>query len=145
MPYTKQEDREIARKNYRAIKTVGDLNFLITLTLLSAWKDHPRYEMIHRLRKEFVVDPKKSKLLNHFRSEFCDRFDTGDIYTAAQEAFFEFRLRIGLPYEAMKQLENGDLPEYTEAVSALKASLDEIMKAKAPKLLTATALPPEAK
>lgn len=112
------------------VDTPGKLNYLITLVLLRSWNMNPCYNMIHILRKDFVTDPKHSKLLNKLRSELADRFDVADIYTASAEAFYEFRFRIGTKYEALKCLENSDLPQYAEASKMLSERLQIALQEK---------------
>lgn len=129
MPYSKIERRKaIADKGLDAIRDFGDLNFAITLTLLKAWNTLPKYATIHMLRKELVIEPKKSVFLQNLRTELADRFDTGDIYAAAAEAFHEFRNRIGTPYEALKCRINGDVEGYPEALAPILKELGQEIK-----------------
>ena len=129
MPYVNNEKRVID-KELNAVQDVGQLNYVITLVLLAAWKGGESYGTIHNLRKEFVTEPKNSRFLNDLRSKLCDRFTTADIYTAAAEAFLEFRMRVGKLYEASKILSNGDLPQYEEALTALAQRYNELRKEK---------------
>lgn len=120
MPYTKVEDREAVVKNVFEIKTPGDLNYFITLAILDAWKQHPKYETIHALEMDFVVDTKRNKFLQALRSRLADRFTVADINTAAACAYAEFERRVVAKYEEKKIALNGDLPEYVEAIEALQ-------------------------
>lgn len=130
MPYNKIESRRlIAEKGLDAIKDFGDLNYHITTIILRLWNSVPKYATLHMLRKELVIEPKKSNFLQNLRAELADRFDTGDVYAAAAEAYHEFRDRVGKPYEALKCRLNTDVEGYREALDPiLKELSSEIHK-----------------
>ena len=119
MPYTKQEDRDAVKANIGKVRTPGDLNYLLTMYILDVWKKHPRYDTIHCLKRDFVIHPKDNGLLKHLRSVFADIFTVSDIYAAASCAYDEFSRRIVSKYENGKKEENGDIPEYVEAIKEL--------------------------
>lgn len=119
IPYIKQERRFI-KKNYDLCKDPGELNYLLTLVLIECFKKVPSYDTLHILRRDFVTRPKENQFLQTLRSKLADRFTTADIYTAAAEAFFEFRIRVGVAYEEKKIELNGDLPEYEELVKMIE-------------------------
>lgn len=121
MPYIKQEDRDAVVKDIRAIKTPGELNYVITRYLIKVWNDYPRYDTLHCFRRDFVVDPKKNALLQDLRMKLAADITTADVYAAAAEAYHEFRNRIGAAYEGKKIKENGDLPEYEIALANITA------------------------
>lgn len=124
MPYISKDAQERIRNNWLTVNDPGELNFLLTGYLIKSFAQHPKYEMIHILRQDFVTDPRNNTLLKELKSKLSDRFTTGDIYTAAAEAFFEFRSRVGAAYELKKRELNGDLPEY----EALLKTIAEIGK-----------------
>lgn len=125
MPYIDPKFRPAIDAGVDGVQTVGDLNYFLSCIISRMWKVHPSYMTIHELRRELVTEPKNSKLLNQLRSALADRFTVADIYTAAAEAYHEFRNRIGTPYEALKCRLNGDVPGYTESVSDILTKLAE--------------------
>ena len=120
MPYTKQSDRDSVRASLRNVRTVGDINFFFTLMILKAWNDRPKYSTYHGLKKDLQTDPKNSQLVQLVRRELCDGFHVSDIYTAADAAMVEFERRVVRAYEKSKIEENGDVPEYVQALKAIK-------------------------
>ncbi len=118
MPYTKVEDRDAVIKNVDNVKTEGDLNFLLTNWALRAWIAEPRYSTYHHLKREFVIEPKNSSLLQDLRRRFAARFTVGDIYAAAACAMAEFERRVVSAYEDRKREENGDIELYLTAIKA---------------------------
>lgn len=119
MPYISDSKRVSIKASPRNCSTVGDLNYYITTRILAEWAKQPSYTMIHVLHGELVQHPKDNPMLNVLRRELSDRFTVGDIYSAAALAFNEFYRRVGALYEENKLKENGDLPEYQEAIKAL--------------------------
>ncbi len=115
MPYTKQEKR-----TSKQISDAGDLNYAITLVLLAYWRESPHYQTIHNLRKMFVIDPKNNPLLQQMRRDMAETFTVADIYAAAANAYQEFSDRIVKKYEKKKRDENGDLPEYVQALKEIE-------------------------
>lgn len=120
MPYVPEEKRKYIQGNIYAAETPGDLNYLITLAILEAWKSNPHYEMIHGLKKMYVIDPKHNSFLNNLRDVFANSMTVSDIYTAAACAYAEFEARIVPAYEKKKRDLNGDLPEYVEALAKIE-------------------------
>lgn len=133
MPYVAKESREAVQLGLEGVKTVGDLNYVITKVILACWLEKPKYETLHMMRKEMLIEPKSSRFLQNLRTELADRFTTGDIYAAAAEAYDEFHGRVGKLYEAIKCHENGDIEEYTEVVGPLLSELQGLMKKGDPK------------
>lgn len=82
MPYIDKKDR-VPLEMTRHAKTPGELNYLLTLTMLD-YLDH------HKL---------SYKVLN-------------EIIGAAESAKREFQRRVVDPYEADKMRQNDDLPQY---------------------------------
>lgn len=133
MPYIEKKNRDSIALGLESVLTVGELNYVITKVILACWLEKPKYETLHLMRKEMLVEPKSSRFLQNLRRELADRFTTGDIYAAAAEAYHEFRDRVGKLYEAIKCHENGDIEEYTEVVGPLLAQLQGLMKKGDPK------------
>jgi hypothetical protein len=123
MPYIENSERDQVVSKIQFIQTPGQLNFLLTRYLLQVWKSHPRYDTIHCFRRDFVVDPKNNSLLQDLRGNLAHLFTVADIYAASAEAYHEFRERVGKKYEQKKLGENGDLPEYVEALKDLEHSI----------------------
>lgn len=124
MPYIKEADRVAINQSLLNIRTVGDLNYFITIRMLREWSKSPSYTMIHVLHVELVQSPKDCPLLNELRTKLADRFTVADIYSAARLAFNEFYRRIGVKYEKSKIEENGDLLEYQAALDAIGKPAD---------------------
>jgi hypothetical protein len=120
MPYIDPERRPLVAKNLGQISTPGELNYALTLVLLDTFKRYPKYDTIHCLRRDFVIDPKNNKALQELRRMLADVFTVSDIYAAAAEAFHEFRDRVGKAYEKSKREQNGDMPEYEELIKSIK-------------------------
>lgn len=133
MPYVDKESRIRIQEGLEGVVTVGDLNYVITKVILACWMEKPKYETLHLMRKEMLIEPKSSRFLQNLRTQMADRFTVGDIYAAAAEAYQEFRDRVGKLYEAIKCHENGDIEEYTEVVGPLLAELQNLMKQGDPK------------
>jgi hypothetical protein len=121
MPYINSEKQSAIKANVNTVADPGDLNFLITLNLIRSFKDHPRYEMIHILKRDFVTYPKDNTFLQHLRDRYAHLFTVSDIYAAASNAFDEFYRRVAVKYEEKKIRENGDLPEYVEVLALIDA------------------------
>jgi hypothetical protein len=129
MPYIPVSERDAIKVNVNNVTTVGQLNYFFTLALLRYWKAAPSYATIHAFRRDFVVDPKNNELISKIRRDFCDRFTVADVHTAAAEAFYEFRSRVGRKYEKSKRLANRDLEEYKDALDALEPTVEPEVKA----------------
>lgn len=120
MPYVNNESREAISLGLSGVKTVGDLNYVISKIILACWLEKPEYSTLHTMRREMTIEPKYSRVLQKLRLELADRFTTGDIYAAAAEAYSEFHARVGRVYEDLKRSENGDIPEYQTALVDLQ-------------------------
>lgn len=114
MPYLTIADRENLPAN------PGSLNYMITRILLKTFIEHPKYETIHVLKRDFVTFPKDNPLLNKMRSDYAAFFTVSDINAAAALAYDEFYRRVGSAYEEHKRIVNTDLPEYEEAMTLIK-------------------------
>lgn len=131
MPYTKLAERIEAEENYRTVTKAGQRNYLITLMILQIWNENPCYLTLWNLRKMFFTAPDRNAALKRFHRELEDTdVFWDDVKTDAQEAFHEFRDRIGTRYEALKIAENGDLPQYKDAIKIIESKLIEVQAAK---------------
>lgn len=120
MPYIKADDRAKVKKNVLTVATPGELNYLITLTLLNEFRLTPKYDMIHELKKDFVIAPKHNKFLRSLVSSLAGSFTTDDVYTAAALAYDEFSRRIVAAYETKKANLNGEVEEYTSLLAQIE-------------------------
>lgn len=120
MPHLNNARKAALRANIFLAENPGDLNFLLTLVILRSFKEYPRYERIHVLRRDFVTDPKNNKALNQLRNDFAHIFKVSDIYTAAALAFEEFYRLVGSKYEDLKIKENGMVEEYQEVLDLIE-------------------------
>lgn len=118
MPYLTVEDRK------KLPVRPGSLNYLITRVLIQSFVEHPVYDTLHVLRRDFVTDKKHNVMLNQMRNDYAEWFTVADIYAASEMAFNEFYRRVGVAYEESKMVTNGDLPEY-QAVLKLISELNK--------------------
>lgn len=127
MPYTLPAEQAAVRENIKNVMTPGDMVFLLTVAILKTYISHPKFETIHALKKDFVVDPKHNEFLQKLRGIFAHAFTTADVYTCAALAYDEFARRVVSAHEDKKALLNQDLPEFAEALALI-----EVFKAPAP-------------
>jgi hypothetical protein len=111
MPYLKPDDRITTEANLSTVTTGGQLNYLVTLLIIGAWKANPRYSTVHDLYKQLVLNPEKSTVLNKLNAAIPESMTRSDVYAAAALAFHEFYRRVASKYEDERAKENGDVYE----------------------------------
>jgi hypothetical protein len=121
MPYTPKDRQEAVRLAVAAVQDPGDLTFLISVALLKTYIDRPKFDTIHALKKDFVVDPKHNSFLQKLRTRFAYLFTTADVYSCAALAFDEFSRRVVAAHEDKKMVLNGDVAEFKEALALIEA------------------------
>lgn len=127
MPYASMQDRINAEENYTTVSKAGQRNYLITLMILTIWNENPCYDTLWHLRKMFFTAPDRNAALKRFHRELQDaNVFWDDVKTDAQEAFHEFRDRVGTRYEALKIAENGDIEGYRIAIKGIETKLHEL-------------------
>ena len=128
MPYIKKEDRERLAPgghwNGSAIKTAGELNYLITILVLqNSWRTVDDLTDAIGTRIHSLFDTTEKKYQNHndiigavvgALFEFRRRFRAThprqeDLYRASNMALEKFYFDVTAPYEDLKIVENGDV------------------------------------
>ena len=126
MPYVIELDRiRMARESMPEPKTVGDLNYLITLDILEAFLTEPRYHTIHKIWKKHFLMPQQTAP-KWWTEKKSTNFDDLDFVTASQLASLEFYDRIGRKYEDLAIQTNGDLDAYKEVIKLLNEKEAEL-------------------
>jgi hypothetical protein len=129
VPYIDQAARARLNSNIKGITTPGELNYVITIAILRAFKAHPKYETIHQLKQDFVVEARHNEFLKKLVSFLAADFTTADVMTAAALAFDEFYRRVASKYEDSKIASQGDVAEYAEISGLFSAQIAEEEKA----------------
>ncbi len=126
MPYVVELDRiRMAREALPDPKTVGDLNYLVTLDILEEFLTEPRYHTIHKIWKKHFMMPQNPEPKWWIERKSQD-FDSLDFVTASQLATVEFYDRIGRKYEDLAIKKNGDLDAYKEVIKLLDTKEAEL-------------------
>jgi len=103
MPYIDPKRREIVKADPSLVSDYGELNYIITLNLIDRWKQKPRYETMHVLRRD------KERIIMEISEVVSHKFTFLDLRAAFDEALAEFRERVIKPYEEHKREQNGDV------------------------------------
>ena len=117
MPFVLNEVRgDIAKKGYQIAKQVGSLCYIFYHEMLVRFLAKPSWTMIHKLKKEYVINPLQNKHIEEVKTDlrkadkifaYGEMFDVDDLYTAASLAFDVFFYFYAIPYEEKKRKENG--------------------------------------
>lgn len=120
MPYIPKERREGLKNATLTPETVGELNYLITTRILAEFIANPCYKTIHKLAKQYLDG---SNLAN---VPFLPDHLVNEVATAKSLAFLEFYRRVGAIYEYHCSDNNGDLPEYQEALEVVNRKFTKL-------------------
>ena len=122
MPYVDLLERiRLAKEAIPVPKTVGDLNYLITLDILSDFLKEPRYHQIHAIYKLYVLNCISVYYPEWRKDTFglTKKFDLQDFETACHLAYQEFSSRVVRKYEDLCIKKNGDVDAYKEVLSMI--------------------------
>ncbi len=121
MPYVDMLERiRMAKEAIPMPKSVGDMNFLITLDILADFIAEVRYHVIHNIYKKYVLNWKdyttiwKDSAIGNGKV-----FTTTDFQAACHLAYNEFDSRIVRKYEDLCIKKNGDVDKYKEILSII--------------------------
>lgn len=119
MPYIPKEEQEALRLNLSKVSNVGHYNFLYTEAILKVWNAKPKYETIHKLKRDFNTADTPQEVANVTKVLQDSGANFKDIHAAYELAFTEFYFRVARPYENEKIRSHGDLDGYEEAMGHL--------------------------
>lgn len=122
MPYIPEVSRrEILIDDPYQSRTVGEVNFVFSNLILNRFNAAPSYNTLNKLREIVNTPSVDSDFENVFYQVAKNgSLNHGDIRAALDNAWDEFYIRVGRPYEDAARFLNGDLPGYTKALDFIK-------------------------
>ena len=103
MPFVKPEIRASVDKDVRLTEAPGDLCYYFYKNLVTEWKDNPRWTTAHELYKDYIVNT------DHFIELQGTKYTQRDMITALHLAWQVFFIKYVMPYEDIKEKENGTI------------------------------------
>lgn len=128
MPYVEILERiRMAKEAIPVPKTVGDLNYLITLDILEDFIKEPRYYTIHNIYKKYVLGWSDYMYCNiTWREKVENTFKIIDFEAACHLAYQEFSSRVVRKYEDLCIKKNGDVDVYREILAIIAEKESQI-------------------
>jgi len=121
MPYVDILERiRLAKETIPVPKSVGDMNYLITLDILEDFIKELRYHTIHNIYKKYVLN-----WLNYEPSwrnasvGINKAFEVEDFQAACHLAYDEFSSRVVRKYEDLCIKKNSDVDKYKEVLALI--------------------------
>jgi hypothetical protein len=114
MPFVKQERRkEIDRLGVVACSEYGDICYYFYKLMVDRWKKEPRWSTAHIIYRDFILDDATGiSKPNIYWSTFDllqAKFDLLDVKAALDLAWQVFFQKYVMPYEDLKENENGTI------------------------------------
>lgn len=121
MPYVDLLERiRLSKEALPFPKTVGDLNYLITLDILEDFAKEPRYHTIHNIYKKYILNWNDYIFYNTpWVQNVKDNFQIDDFNAACSLAYDEFSSRVVRKYEDLCIKKNGDVDKYKEVLAMI--------------------------
>lgn len=110
MPFIEPKNRDrIKLLGCEACTDVGDICFVFYTHLTDAWKHEPRWRTAHRLYRDLVIQPEGCDYFNYVYDRLQHRFELSDCVAACQLAWQVFFENYVMPYEKLKEEQNGTI------------------------------------
>jgi hypothetical protein len=120
MPYVDIIERiRMAKEKIPVPKSVGDLNFLVTLDILEDFLKEIRYHTIHNIYKKYFLTPHQGYFPKWREAVVGKTFTIEDFLAACHLAYHEFSSRVVRKYEDMCIKKNGDVDKYEEVLALI--------------------------
>ncbi len=106
MPFINEQRRAKIRKDGpMACEEFGDICFVFYEQMVKAWKREPRWRTAHRIYRDFFDDD----FYNYVRICLLWKFSHIDVINADDLAWQVFFQNYVMPYELIKEQENGTI------------------------------------
>lgn len=106
MPFINGKNRDLIHKHGPvACQDVGDICFVFYDQMVKVWKREPRWRTADRIYNDFFDDD----FMNYVCDQLYGKFSRPRIVNACDLAWQVFFLKYVMPYEDLKEFENGTI------------------------------------